>query len=539
MNRKIVEAGSGAIDGAVGVIVAPMVGAAPALPPEPVDPSAPATPVGDGGPGIGLALTGALLTMILAALDQNIVNTALPRIVGDLGGMAHLSWVITAFMLTSTVTTALYGKLSDLFGRRALIFVAVGLFLVGSLLCGSARSMGALIVFRGLQGLGAGGLLVLAQSIIADVIAPRDRPRYQGLFTGTFALASVVGPVLGGAITQMASWRWVFYINLPIGLIAVVMIAIALPRSPDRETAPIDWLGATLLTGATTSFLLLLAWGGVEFPWASAASAGLVGATVALAGLFLVQERRAVDPLIRLALFKNVVFARGVAVGGMMVFAMMGSTVFLPLYFQLVLGMLPATAGAMLLPQVVGMVATSFIGGRLVAQRGRNRPFLLAGIGLEAVALASLAVFAWFGASPLVFLVSMALLGLGMGMGMPNITVAVQNAVDHHEIGAATGAMTFARSLGGALGVAASGTIMALRLAGSFDHIGGIDIADLTSRGVEALATLTAVQQTMVADVYRAALTGCFLLSTVVMSVAFVLVLGMPDRLLRGSIAAD
>ncbi len=490
-------------------------------------------------PRLALVLSGALLTMILAALDQNIVNTALPRIVGDLGGMAHLSWVVTAFMLTSTATTTLYGKLSDLFGRRLLIFVAVGLFLAGSLACGSAGSMGALIAFRALQGLGAGGLLVLAQSVIGDVISPRERPRYQGLFTGTFALASVAGPVLGGAITQMFSWRWVFYINLPIGLLALVMIAVALPRSPRRETMPIDWIGAGLLTGATASFLLLLAWGGNEFAWASWPAAGLLGLTVLLAVGFLAQERRADDPLIRLTLFANVVFRRGVTVGGMMVFAMMGSTVFLPLYFQLVLGMAPATAGAMLLPQVVGMVTTSFVGGTLVSKSGRNRPFLLTGIGLEAVALASLAVFAWMGAPPMVFLVSMALLGLGMGMGMPNITVAVQNAVAHRELGAATGAMTFARSLGGALGVATSGTIMTQSLSGAFGHIGGIDVADLTAHGVEALARFTPVQQAMVSDVYRGALTGCFLLSGVVMTIAFVLVWGLPDTLLRDAISEE
>lgn len=490
-------------------------------------------------PGLRLALAGVLLTMVLASLDQNIVNTALPRIVGDLGGMAHLSWVVTAFMLTSTVTTALYGKLSDVYGRRLLIFIAVGLFLLGSLACGFARSMGALIVFRSLQGLGAGGLLVLAHSVIADLIAPRDRPRFQGLFTGAFALASIIGPVLGGVITQMVSWRWVFWINLPIGLIAVVMIALALPKSPDSKAAPLDWIGAALLTGTTTAFLLLLTWGGVEFPWNSAQSVGLAAATVILAALFVRQESRAADPMIRLRLFHNAVFARGVAIGGMMVFAMMGSTVFLPLYFQLVLGMLPATAGAMLLPQVIGMVTTSVVGGRMVARHGRNRPFLLAGIGLEAVALASLAVFAWVGASPPVFLVSMTLLGLGMGMGMPNITVAVQNAVAYRELGGATGAMTFVRSLGGALGVATSGTIMAQRLNGAFDHIAAVDIADLMARGVQTLEHVTPAQQMMVADVYRSALAGCFLLSAVVMVVAFILARGLPDLVLRDEISAE
>jgi EmrB/QacA subfamily drug resistance transporter len=486
---------------------------------------------------IRMVMAGALLTMCLAALDQNIVNTALPRMVGDLGGMAHISWVVTAFMLCSTVTTPLYGKLSDLYGRRRLFFVAIVMFLAGSFASGAAQSMGQLIAFRALQGLGAGGLIVLAQAAVGDVVSPRERPRYQGLFTGTFALASVAGPLLGGVITEALSWRWVFYVNLPIGALALVLVAIGLkPRAPG-PSRPVDYAGAALLAGATASLLLLLAWGGTEFPWASTETAAMVAGVVVLFALFLWRETRAAEPLIRLSLFRNTVFARGVAVGGMMVFAMMGSTVFLPLYFQLVLGMEPARAGAMLLPQVVGMVLSSIVGGRIVSRLGRNKAFLLAGLGLEAVALASLAVFAYFGAAPAVFLVSMGLLGLGMGMGMPNLTTAVQNAVSHRELGAATGAMTFLRSLGGAVGVAASGTIMSSRLLAASHRMGGdIDVSAITEHGVKALAGLTAAQQMAVSDAYRTALTGCFLLSGVVMTAAFLLVLGLPEQTLRDGI---
>lgn len=481
-------------------------------------------------------MAGALLTMVLAALDQNIVNTALPRIVGDLGGMAHISWVVTAFMLTATATTPLYGKLSDIYGRRRLFFVAILLFLTGSLLCGAARSMGQLIGFRALQGLGAGGLLVLAQSAIGDVVSPRQRPRYQGLFTGTFALASIAGPLLGGLITSALSWRWVFYVNLPIGIVAMAMIAIGLRKPPSGQARPIDYAGALLLTGATAALLLLLAWGGAEFPWVSLDSAGLAVATAALAALFIWREARAPEPLIRLPLFRNPIFARGVAVGGMMAFAMLGSTVFLPLYFQWVLGMDPAVAGLMLLPQVVGMVLTSIIGGRIVSRLGRNKPFLLAGLGLEAVALASLAAFAFVGAAPGAFLVSMGALGMGMGMGMPNLTTAMQNAVAHRELGAATGALTFARSLGGAVGVAASGAIMSARLAAASTGTGGtFDMRALTG-GMQAVSRLTPAQQAGISAAYRTALTGCFLLSAVVMTAAFILVLGLPERTLRSDI---
>ncbi|MBL6456434.1 MFS transporter [Belnapia sp. T6] len=480
-----------------------------------------------------IVLAGALLAMLLAALDQNIVNTALPRMVGELGGMAHLSWVVTAFMLTSTTTTPLYGKLSDIHGRRRLFFVAIGLFLGGSLLCGAARSMGELIGFRALQGLGAGGLLVLAQAVIGDVVSPRQRPRYQGLFSGTFGLASVAGPLLGGFITEALSWRWVFYVNLPIGLLAVTMIALGLRAPPPGRARPVDYVGALLLTAATAALLLLLAWGGTEFPWASVRSIGLGVATAVLFGLFLWRETGAPEPLIRLALFRNPIFARGVVVGGMMVFAMLGSTVFLPLYFQLVLGMSPSSAGAMTLPQVGGMVLTSVIGGRIVARLGRNKPFLLAGLGLEAVALASLALFAWLGAPPLAFLVSMGALGLGMGMGMPNLTTAVQNAVPYGELGAATGAMAFLRSMGGAVGVAVSGAILSGRLAAAG---AGQGLGALTEHGVQVLHTLPPAQQAAIAGAYREALMGCFLLSGLVMTLAFLLVLGLPERRLRNEI---
>jgi EmrB/QacA subfamily drug resistance transporter len=480
-------------------------------------------------------MAGSLLAMVLAALDQNIVNTALPRMAADLGGMAHLSWVVTAFMLTATTTTPIYGKLSDIYGRRTLFFVAILIFLAGSLLCGAARSMGQIIAFRAIQGLGAGGLLTLAQAAIGDVVSPRDRPRYQGLFTGTFALSSVAGPLLGGFITQALSWRWVFYVNLPVGVLALAMIAIGLRKPPSGQARPIDYAGALLLAGATTALLLLLAWGGAEFPWVSGDSAGLVVTTAALIGLFIWRESRAPDPMIRLPLFRNRVFARGVAVGGMMTFAMLGSTVFLPLYFQLVLGMDPAVAGLMMLPQVVCMLLSSVIGGRIVTELGRNKPFLLAGLGLEAVALASLAVFAFFAAPAAIFLISMGALGLGMGMGMPNLTTAVQNAVSHKELGAATGAMSFMRSLGGALGVAASGTIMTARLADAF-AAAGLDMHALTEHRLRAMAQFTTTQQAAVGAAYRTALTGCFLLSGVVMSVAFLLVLGLPEITLRSEI---
>lgn len=495
----------------------------PAVPPSPDSrPSKPARP--------RAVLAGALLAMVLAALDQNIVNTALPRIVGDLGGLAHLSWVVTAFMLTATITTTLYGRMSDIHGRRPLFFAAIGIFIVGSLACGLAQSMAQLIALRALQGLGAGGLLVLAQAAIGDVFSPRERPRYQGLITGVFALASVAGPLVGGGITTFWSWRWVFFVNLPIAALALVLVAHGLDgRKPRTRKPPLDIAGVVLLAAWTSALLLLLAWGGLRFPWASVETFGFGAAAAAMFALFVRRERRAPEPLVRLALLDNPTYARGLAVGGMMTFAMMGSTVFLPLYFQLVLGMNPALAGAMLIPQVVGMMLTSIVGGRIVSQLGSGRLFLRVGVALEVAALASLGAFANVGASAPTFLVSTFVLGLGMGMGMPNLTVTVQNAVPYSELGAATGMMTFVRSLGGALGVAASGTIMAQFLARMGEGAAAI------GRGA-GLEGLTALERAAVAGIYHDALMWCFFLSATVMTVAFGLIFGLPHIRLRDRI---
>ncbi len=483
-----------------------------------------------------IVLAGTLLAMLLAALDSSIVNTALPRMVTDLGGLAHLSWVVTAFMLSSTITTPLYGKLSDTFGRRGMFGAAIGIFLVGSTLCGAAQSMTGLIIFRTIQGLGAGGLLVLAQATIGDVVAPRDRPRYQGLFTGTFALASVAGPLLGGLITQALSWRWIFYVNLPVGALAFILVWWGMKNIPHPQAGSvrqIDYLGTLLLTGLTTALLLLLSRGGSQTSWGAHTGLYLGLLTVGFLLGFILWERRATQPLIRLALFRNMVFARGTAVGGMMMFAMVGTLVFMPLYFQFVFGMSPAASGVMTLPQVGGMLVSSVLGGRIVSRYGRYRVFLLAGVGLEAASLSTFALLAFLGTPPVFFLFALGTLGLGIGMGMPNLTNAVQNAVDHAELGAATGAMVFVRSLGGSVGVAASGAIMA---AGLLHVHAATDLQVLTENGARTLASLTALQQAAIAHDYRTALAGSFLLSGAVMILAWLLVLRMPEIQLRNRI---
>ena len=293
--------------------------------------------------------------MALASLDQNIVSTALPRIVSELGGLAHLPWVITAFMLTATATAPLYGKLSDMHGRRPLFVVAILVFIAGSALCGLARSMTGLILFRGLQGLGAGGLMVLAQTAIADLVPPRQRGRYQGLFSGVFALCSVAGPVLGGVITDALSWRWIFYVNLPVGAVALSLILVALPRSERPRVAHrIDYLGAVLLTTTTAALLLLLSWGGTIAAWSSPTIVGLALGAAVLLMLLLARERVAAEPILPLPLFSNRVFAVAIGVVAVTATALFGAFVFLPTFFQLVLGKSPSHAGLLTAPLMAG-----------------------------------------------------------------------------------------------------------------------------------------------------------------------------------------
>ncbi|HEY2464570.1 MAG TPA: MFS transporter, partial [Steroidobacteraceae bacterium] len=290
-------------------------------------------------------LVGLIVTLTLSALDQTIVGPALPQIASEFGGLGHLAWIVMAFMLASTVTMPLYGKASDLYGRRPLFVVSIVVFLIGSALCGLAHSMIQLILFRGLQGLGAGGLMTLAQITIADIMPPRERGRYQGLFAAVFAVCSIAGPLLGGVITDVLSWRWLFYVNLPIGGAALALILLALPRSGKRVAHHLDYVGALLLAAGTVCLLVLMTWGGTVYPWRSAVIAGLGGSAAVLLLLFVQCERVASEPLLPMPLFRNRVFVIAVLVTALTAMALFGAFVFLPTYFQLVLGLSPSTAG--------------------------------------------------------------------------------------------------------------------------------------------------------------------------------------------------
>jgi EmrB/QacA subfamily drug resistance transporter len=483
-----------------------------------------------------LSFAGLLTAMALASLDQNIVSTALPRIVGELGGLAHLSWVITAFMLTATATAPLYGKLSDMHGRRPLFVVAIVVFIAGSALCGLARSMTGLILFRGLQGLGAGGLMVLAQTAIADLVPPRQRGRYQGLFTGVFALCSVTGPVLGGVITDTLSWRWIFYVNLPVGAVALCLILVALPRSERPPVAHrIDYLGAVLLTTTTAALLLLLSWGRTVAAWSSPTIAGLALGAAALFVLLLARERVAAEPILPLPLFRNPVFAVAVAVVAVTATALFGAFVFLPTFFQLVQGESPSNAGLLTAPLMAGLIVASVIGGRLVSALGRYKALSVLGLGLAVAGFVAIAAAAREAAPLLAIEAALVVTGVGLGLVMPNLTVAIQNAVAPEKLGVATSAVSFFRSLGGAFGVALSGSLLMGRVDASLAAAGSGAAAArrAVAGGAGGIAGLPPELHNLVVAAYRQAIGTTFATGAVIAGFGLVLLLLLPEQPLR------
>jgi EmrB/QacA subfamily drug resistance transporter len=483
-----------------------------------------------------LSLAGLLTTLALASLDQNIVSTALPRIVGELGGLTHLAWVITAFMLTATATTPLYGKLSDMHGRRQLFVVAILVFTAGSALCGLARSMTELILFRGLQGLGAGGLMVLAQTAIADLVPPRRRGRYQGLFSGVFALCSVTGPVLGGVITDALSWRWIFYVNLPVGMVALSLILVALPRSKRPRVAHrIDYPGAVLLTATTAALLLLLSWGGTVAAWSSPTIVGLALGAVVLLLLLLARERVKAEPILPLALFSNRVFAVAIAVVAVTATALFGAFVFLPTFFQLVQGKSPSHAGLLTAPLMAGMITASVIGGRLVSALGRYKALSVLGLALSSAGLGAIAAAARNAAPLPVIEAALVVTGAGLGLVMPNLTVAIQNAVPPEMLGVATSAVSFFRSLGGAFGVALSGSLLTGRVDAALAAAGSAAAAArrAVSGGAGGIAALPPELHALVAAAYRQAIATTFATGAVIAGLGLVLLLLLPERSLR------
>ncbi len=484
-------------------------------------------------PSIRMIFGALSLVLLLAALDQTIVSTALPTIVGELGGLTHLSWVVTAYLLSSTVVTPLYGKFGDLHGRKVVLQVAIVVFLASSALCGLAQSMLQLIVFRGLQGVGGGGLIVITMAVIGDLIPPRERGRYQGLFGAVFGLATIIGPLIGGFFVDHLTWRWIFYINLPTGALALAVIAAVLPARSSGRPHTIDYPGALLLSLSLTAVVLVTSLGGNTFPWNSPFILGMSTASIVSLVGFIAVEARSREPILSLSLFRNRTFAITSAVGLIVGLSLFGSITYLPLYLQLVVGESPTGSGLQLTPMMLGMLVTSIASGRLISRFGRYRPFPIAGtilmtIGLLLMSRISLDMSVWqTSADALV-------LGLGMGMIMQVLILAVQNSVDYEHLGVATSGATLFRSIGGALGVALFGAIFAHALQAQLSAVLPPGTALPAASGPAALQALPSEIRAAYLAAIVVALRLVFQVAAAVAAVGFLLTLGLRETPLRG-----
>jgi EmrB/QacA subfamily drug resistance transporter len=487
-----------------------------------------------------VAFSGLVLAMLLAALDSTIVSTALPTIVGELGGLEHLAWVVTVYLLAQTIVTPIYGKLGDLYGRKIVLQSAIVLFLIGSALCGLSQNMLQLILFRAIQGLGGGGLAVTTQAVVGDIVPPRDRGRYQGIFGAVFGLSSIAGPLLGGYFTTHLSWRWIFYINLPFGIAALVVLAATLPSAARRVVRAIDYTGAALLAVLLSVVTLLSDLGGTAYPWSSAMALGLIGVSVISLVLFVVVERRAREPVLPLHLFQRQTFVITSLVGLIVGFALFGSVTYFPLYLQVVKGVSPTASGMQMIPMMGGMLVTSIGSGQLISRTGRYKIFPIVGTAVMATGLFMLSRLAP-GSSNAVASLLMLVLGIGLGLVMQVLVIAVQNDVEYRDLGVATSGATLFRLIGGSLGTAILGAIFASRLAAHLAKLlpaGGAGAA-AHNMSVQTLQRLPAPVRAAYAEAFTASLDTVFLVATVVCAIGFVLCWFMPERPLRATVAAS
>jgi EmrB/QacA subfamily drug resistance transporter len=483
-----------------------------------------------------IVLPGLLLAILLAMLDNLIVSTALPRIVGDLGGVAHLSWVVTAYILASTITTPFYGKLGDMYGRKKFFVAGIIIFLIGSALSGLSQTMAELIAFRALQGLGAGGLMVGAMATLGDIVAPRERGKYMSYMMVVMMLATIGGPLLGGFITTNFSWRWIFYINIPVGGAALVYLMATLHVPTKKVSHKIDYLGGSLLAVAATSLILLATWGGTEYRWGSGQIIGLGLLTVAATAGFLLTETRAAEPMLPLHVFRNKNFSVTMALTFLTGLAMFGALTFLPLYQQTVQGASPTLSGLMLTPMMLGVTVTSIVAGQVTTRTGRYKIFPILGgaiMGLGMYLLTGLGVDTTKTTSALYYVV----LGLGMGFLMQMVSLIAQNSVQQKDMGVASSARMFFQQIGGSLGVAAFGAVFARRLTESLAAAAGTGVHISASGGQLDPATVDKLPTVVKHDVFVAiahAVQGVFVWALPAAVLIFLLALLIKEVPLRG-----
>jgi EmrB/QacA subfamily drug resistance transporter len=488
-----------------------------------------------------LVVSGLMLVMLLASLDQTIVSTALPTIVGELGGLEHLSWVVTAYLLAVTVVTPLYGKLGDLYGRKIVLQGALALFLVGSVLCGLAQGMTELIAFRAIQGLGGGGLMVSAQAAIGDVVPPRERGKWTGLFGAVFGVSSVAGPLIGGFLTTNVSWRWIFYVNVPLGLVALGVLAVTLPGTRERVQHTIDYAGTLMLAVTLSALVLATTLGGTSYAWDSPFILALFATTLVGIPAFVIIERRAKEPILPPSLFRNRVFTVTSAVGLVVGFALFGGLTFLPLFQQVVRGASPTSSGLQLLPVMGGLLLTSILSGQVITRTGRYRWFPIAGTAIGVIGLLLLAQLDR-GTSTALAAVYMLIFGMGLGMVMQVLVLAVQNAVDYEMLGVATSGATLFRSIGGSLGTALLGAVFSNKLSHELaanlplGGRGAAAAANVGSLDPSAVQRLPAGIRGAYLDSFTAAIDLVFLVAAGVMFIAFLLTWLLPEEPLRQTV---
>jgi EmrB/QacA subfamily drug resistance transporter len=480
---------------------------------------------------------GIMLCIVLAAIDLAVVVPAVPAIAADLNGFGHLAWIVSAYLLTSTAVTPIYGKLSDIHGRRALLSISICLFIVTSVMCALSQSLWQLIIARGLQGIGGGGLMAMAQAVIADVVAPRERGRYQGYMAGSWAIASVCGPVVGGWLTDYLSWHWIFWINVPLGAAAWLLSHRALKLlKQHRQQARIDYLGAALLTGLITSFLMVMTWGGSTYAWDSAQILDMGGLSVLLLAGFAWQERRCADPLLPPRIFANPVIALGITTSSFTSAALLGGTFLLPLFFQLVRGVDAATSGSLLMPYLLMNACGAYMSGKLTRWLGRAKIVAILGLAGTVGGFGLLATMnAATGSMQSLSYVSF--LGLSFGMAMPAIMVIVQNAAERRDIGSVTGGLLFLRSMGGAFGSTLVGALLIGRFTARLASLGlsgRVDLADLRGSAT-ALQQLDAATRAAARTALESGFHLAFLACAAMCAVAWLASLATRDLPLRSS----